>query len=62
MNFQTKIPIGSMGLVHLPTNLPYKSTIHVGKRKVEMKMSMDPMGIYRKVATIEPENPPSKKT
>ena len=41
------ISIGSMGLVYLPTNLPSKSTIHVGK----YTSAMDPMGL--KPATLK---------
>ena len=36
---------GSMGLVYLPTLIPYKSTIHVGK----YPNPMDPMGMEKKL-------------
>ena len=31
------VPIGSIGLVYLQTNLPYRSTIHVGKCNMAME-------------------------
>ena len=39
-----------MGLVYLPTNLSYKSTIHVGKYTVR---PMDPMGLVSPVSSLK---------
>ena len=42
-----KMPIASMGLVYLPTDLPYKSTKHVGKYTMTMNPSWDMVGMYK---------------